>query len=424
MRKSRWLKNGIYGLAWLFILFAGIRIVVGGFSGVESAWWKSFTRSVTGAVFQTAAPASAYIMEEKRPDTLAQYLLRLVRGVAPVWEYASKSGMQPDSMQDPFYVERQDFATEKENPGSTGTDQPQEPGTQNTAQDVPPDVPGQDMVQDGTAVPSQDVFSPNVTGTVYPLAKLCDYDFLVRNFYVISQITTLTSSELDAKELLEKDLTIEKDGDNPQILIYHTHYSEDFVDSRPGVEEDTIVGVGEYLATVLREQYGYSVYHDTTPYDMVEGMIDRSSAYDYAADGVGAILEQYPSIEVVIDLHRDGVNEGVHLLTEVNGKPTAQLMFVNGISKTTLQGDIPYLYNPYIKDNLAFSLKLQLEAEAYYPGLCRRILINAYRYNMHLRPRSILVEAGAQTNTIEEVKNAMEPLAVMLHKTLSGGENE
>ena len=166
-------------------MFAGIRIVAGGFSGAESAWWKSFTRSVTGAVFQTAAPASAYIMEEKRPDTLAQYLLRLVRGAAPVWEYAGISGAQPDSVQDPFYVERQDFAAENESAGGSGMEQTQEPESQNTAQDVPPEVPGQDVVQGETAAPSQDVFSPNVTGTVYPLAKLCDYDFLVRNFYVI-----------------------------------------------------------------------------------------------------------------------------------------------------------------------------------------------------------------------------------------------
>ncbi len=157
---------------------------------------------------------------------------------------------------------------------------------------------------------------------------------------------------------------------------------------------------------------------------MMNGTLDRSKAYDYASEGLEKILDQYPSIEVIIDLHRDGVNEGVHLVTEVNGKPTAQIMFVNGISRSTMQGDIPYLYNPYIQDNLAFSLMLQLKAKAYYPDFTRRILINAYRYNLHFRPRSILVETGAQTNTLEEAMNAMEPLAVMLHEILSGGEHE
>ncbi len=391
---------------------------------MEASWWKSLTRSVTGAVFQTTAPASAYIMKEEGPETLMEYLVRLVRGVVPAWEYAGKKNASSSGIQDPYYVERIDSELEMvtqgtENLESVEDDENTETLAETESWQAPVETTG--AVQDETAV-AQDVFSPSISGNVYPLAKLCDYDFLIRNFYVVSQITTITSSELNAKELLEKDMTLALDSENPQILIYHSHYSEAFADSRPGVVEDTIVGVGEYLTSILREQYGYSVYHDITPYDMMEGTIDRNEAYNYAADGIEAILAQYPSIEVIIDLHRDGVNEGVHLVTEVNGKPTAQIMFVNGISKTTLQGAISYLYNPYIQDNLAFSLMLQLKAEAYYPSFCRRIMINAYRYNMHFRPRSLLVEAGAQTNTLQEVKNAMEPLAVMLHKTLSGEE--
>lgn len=394
---------------------------------MEASWWKTLTRSVTGAVFQTTAPASAYIMKEEGPETLVEYLVRLVRGVVPVWEYAGRRNVSSSGTQDPYYVERIEIDTEVPTQGMDVENMEENTVDANTETfAAEPDSQGQPEEtaapgQDETAV-AQDVFSPSVLGNVYPLAKLCDYDFLIRNFYVVSQITTITSSELNAKELLAKDMTMTLDSANPQILIYHSHYSEAFADSRPGVVEDTIVGVGEYLASILREQYGYSVYHDITPYDMMEGVIDRNEAYNYAADGIEAILAQYPSIEVIIDLHRDGVNEGVHLMTEVNGKPTAQIMFVNGISKTTLQGAISYLYNPYIQDNLAFSLMLQLKAEAYYPGFCRRIMINAYRYNMHYRPRSLLVEAGAQTNTLQEVKNAMEPLAVMLHKTLSGEE--
>ncbi len=391
---------------------------------MEASWWKTLTRSVTGAVFQTTAPASAYIMKEEGPETLVEYLVRLVRGVVPAWEYAGKKNTSSSGSQDPYYVERVETDLEVPTQGGDQEHTEEEENTESLAAETEdPSIPVEtaEPVQDETAV-AQDVFSPSVLGNVYPLAKLCDYDFLIRNFYVVSQITTITSSELNAKELLEKDMTLAIDSANPQILIYHSHYSEAFADSRPGVVEDTIVGVGEYLASILREQYGYSVYHDITPYDMMEGVIDRNEAYNYAADGIEAILAQYPSIEIIIDLHRDGVNEGVHLVTEVNGKPTAQIMFVNGISKTTLQGAISYLYNPYIQDNLAFSLMLQLKGEAYYPGFCRRIMINAYRYNMHFRPRSLLVEAGAQTNTLQEVKNAMEPLAVMLHKTLSGEE--
>lgn len=416
MRKTQWLKKGIYGLAWSFILFAGIRILSGGI--LESTWWKSFTRSVTGAAFWVAAPASAYIMEEEMPDTMAEFMIRMVRGTVPVWEYAGRWGTKNYGIQDPFYtehaaIERIERETEeKKDMLALGENQ-----ADASIIEQNPDI------KDVQALPS-DIFAPAVIGSQYSIAKLSDYDFLVRNFYVISEITTITSSELNAKTLLEKDLTIKENIGEPQILIYHTHYSENFVDSREGVEEDSVVGVGSYLASILSEHYGYSVYHDKTPYDMMNGTLDRSKAYDYASEGLEKILDQYPSIEVIIDLHRDGVNEGVHLVTEVNGKPTAQIMFVNGISRSTMQGDIPYLYNPYIQDNLAFSLMLQLKAKAYYPDFTRRILINAYRYNLHFRPRSILVETGAQTNTLEEAMNAMEPLAVMLHEILSGGEHE
>ena len=117
-------------------------------------------------------------------------------------------------------------------------------------------------------------------------------------------------------------------------------------------------------------------------------------------------------------MHRDGVDESVHLVTEVDGKPTAKLMFVNGISRTTLQGDISYLYNPYIQQNIAFSFHLQLAASQQYADFIRRTMISAYRYNLHYREKSLLVEVGAQNNTTEEAMNAMEPLAKLLNEVL------
>lgn len=107
---------------------------------------------------------------------------------------------------------------------------------------------------------------------------------------------------------------------------------------------------------------------------------------------------------MAIDLHRDGVAEGTHLVTEVNGKPTAKIMYFNGLSRSRTNGDIDYLYNPYIQDNLAFSLQMQLASERMYPGFARHIYLRAYRYNLHLLPKSLLIEAGAQTNTVEEMK--------------------
>ena len=247
---------------------------------------------------------------------------------------------------------------------------------------------------------------------------LADYDYLMNQFFIVDSQTTTNADQLNAAELLGEDLTIQKDATKPQILLYHTHSQEAFADSREGAVEDTIIGVGNYLTELLTKNYGYQVIHVTEAFDMESGELDRSAAYDYAGTYLETILEENPSIEVVIDLHRDGVPENRHLVTEINGKPTAQIMFYNGLSYTIARGNLTYLPNPYIQDNLAFSFQMEYQAAQYYPDFYRGIYLAGYRYNLHLRPRSVLVEAGAQTNTVQEVKNAMEPFADILNRVL------
>ncbi len=100
---------------------------------------------------------------------------------------------------------------------------------------------------------------------------------------------------------------------------------------------------------------------------MMSGELDRNKAYNYACDYVEKVLEENPSVEVVIDLHRDGIDEDRRLVTEINGKDTAQILFYNGLSYTNDQGKVSYLPNPYIQDNLAFSFQLEYQAALYYP---------------------------------------------------------
>lgn len=255
-----------------------------------------------------------------------------------------------------------------------------------------------------------------VTGTSYVMEQLADYDFLMKHFFSVHSSTTAGRDEMNAAKLLGEDLSLEKDGDNPQILIYHTHSQETFADYGPDRPDATVVGIGDYL-TELLEAKGYRVIHNKEVYDLVDGELDRSKAYDYALSGITGFLQQYPSIQVVLDIHRDGVRENLHMVSEINGKPTAPIMFFNGMSQTP-EGPIEYLPNPYKEQNLAFSLQMQLDAAAYFPGLTRKIYLKGFRYNLHLRPRSALIEVGAQTNTYEEARNAMEPLAELLDMVL------
>lgn len=265
----------------------------------------------------------------------------------------------------------------------------------------------------------------------YTKKQLGKKDFLLSKIFVVDSNTNMTDEELDLKNLLDKDLSIAdlkvwdgSDDKKCKILIYHTHGSESFADSRPGVLEDTVIGVGSYLSEILEQQYGIPVYHDTTVYDMINGVNDRSGAYENAYQNVTKILKDNPSIEVVIDLHRDGVDEDVRLVTDVNGKKTAKIMFLNGVSRSNTNGEIDYLKNPNRLENLAFSFQMCLKGRELYGDYIRKIYVKSLRFNMHLMPRTTLIEAGAQNNTLEEEKNAMEPLAEILNSVLSEKRNE
>lgn len=241
----------------------------------------------------------------------------------------------------------------------------------------------------------------------YDWGEQWGYEELVSNFYAIDATTSLKEEYMNLEKLLYTDLTVDIDTEGPQILIYHTHSQEDFVDSVEGDASTTIVGAGAKLAEILTEEYGFNVMHHTGEYDVES----RDDAYANSLPAIEKILEENPSIEVVIDVHRDEMQEGKKLVMDLQGRPTARFMFFDGMSYIRDKGEISYLENPYIQQNLTFSFQAQVAANEYYPGIARRIYLKAYRYNLHLCPKSILIELGAQTNTVEEIMNACDPLA-------------
>ena len=286
----------------------------------------------------------------------------------------------------------------------TGQDDNKEDNNQNQENDVSVESDKATGGETESEKSTNIIAADTVTGNVYDRQDLNDYNFC-QQFYTVTSITSLTKEIFRPSEFLDKDMKITHDSSSPQILIFHTHSQEKFADSTDD-DSTSILGVGDYLTELLTGK-GYNVIHDRSVYDYVDGKLDRSKAYTYAEQGIESILESNPSIEVVIDLHRDGVADTTHLVTEVDGRQMAKIMFFNGISYSNVKGNINYL-------------QMHLIGEAYYPGFLRRNYINAYRYCLHERAKSMLIEAGAQTNTFEEVKNAMEPLADMLDKLLTG----
>ena len=371
--------------------------------------------------------------KEDKKDTGAEVAEPEIAGAEAVEREDTGSEVTEPEIAGAEAVEREDTGSEVTEPEITRSETVEREDTgaeitepEITQSEIPAAEPAPEEAEESgkTAVKEQETVAlPHPQIDLSP-AKLADFDYVMEHFFILDSNTETSAGQISGTRFLKENLSLKQDASVPQILIYHTHSQEAFADSREGQVEDTIVGVGDYLTELLEKTYGYQVVHVTDAFDMMGGTLDRSKAYDYARASIEKVLEENPTIEVVIDLHRDGVPDDRHLVTQVNGKATAQLLFYNGLSYTVSQGEVSYLPNPYIEENLAFSFQLEYQAAQYYPDLYRGIYLAGLRYNLHLKPRALLLEAGAQTNTVEEVRNAMEPFADILNRVLKGSDKE
>jgi len=213
----------------------------------------------------------------------------------------------------------------------------------------------------------------------------------------------------DLEKLLLQPLSWDLTGDDPTVLIVHTHATECYADGtvqydpyRTLEEAENMIRMGSELARLL-ETGGIRVIHDTTYHDYP----DYNSSYVNARNTIAAYLEEYPSIRMVLDLHRDAADttDG-QLVTSatVGGQKSAQLMMVVGTDAT---GN----HHPNWQENLALGLKLSAVLEQENPGICRPVTVRAERFNMDMTPGSLLVEVGAAGNTSQEALIAVHALA-------------
>ena len=222
----------------------------------------------------------------------------------------------------------------------------------------------------------------------------------------------LVSYAPDFQELLLSPLSWDLTGDNPTVLIVHTHATESYT-RQPGenYEEESayrtlngaynMLSIGQELARVL-EAGGVNVLHDRTLHDYPS----YDGSYDHARQTISGYLAAYPSICMVIDLHRDALdfNQDPQLTTlaNVNGQKSAQLMLVAGTDNN--------VSFPNWEQNLATGLKLMAVLEKMHPGITRPALLRPQRYNLDLSPGSLLVEVGANGNTHSEAILAAQAL--------------
>lgn len=219
---------------------------------------------------------------------------------------------------------------------------------------------------------------------------------------------------LTPRELVMEPLDWDLTGDEPTVLIYHTHAmesytpqtGEDYTEEVPFRTADldyNMVSIGTRLAELL-ENAGISVLHDTTLHDAAS----YNGSYASSRETVEKYLAQYPSIRLVLDIHRDAAEDGsghqVATTAETAQGDTARLMLVLG-------SEAGGLYNPNWQENYALAVKLQAVLEQESPGLCRELHLTDQRYNQDLSPGALLIEVGAAGNSHEEALRAMTPLA-------------
>lgn len=230
--------------------------------------------------------------------------------------------------------------------------------------------------------------------------------------------------KLDIKSELAEGLSLSLgDASQPQVLIVHTHATESFMlterdyytpDDRARTTDTSknMVAVGERMAEALKGA-GISVLHDTTLHDYPS----YNGSYTASAATIKSYLKKYPSIKVVIDLHRDAVSSGsdkVKLCHTVNGKKAAQVMLVMG----SQSGNVTNY--PNWKQNLRLAMRLHQKFETLYPGLARPILLVSSRYNQNLSSGAMLIEIGTDANTLDEALYSGTLVGTALGQLLAG----
>lgn len=236
----------------------------------------------------------------------------------------------------------------------------------------------------------------------------------------IKNCTSHTTAEIEEAIAKPPAFTIE-DTDEPQVLIMHTHTTESYLpftgdyydktySSRSTDNTRNMVAVGNKIEEELKKA-GIGVIHDTTQHDYPS----FNGAYDRSAVTVQSYLKKYPSIKVVLDVHRDAIVSGDTVtapVAQVNGKTAAQVMIINGCANDNIK-------YPNFFENLSFSAALEKQMEGDYPGLTRPVLFDYRKYNQHLTTGSILLEVGGHGNTLEQATYSGELIGASLGKLLN-----
>ena len=255
--------------------------------------------------------------------------------------------------------------------------------------------------------------------------KIISLDYSQQNatakFNEIYIRNTTLNHDINIEEYLNKKVPITITKNKPTVLIYHTHTTEAYEllerefytnsrSTRSANSQENMVRIGEEICKVLEEN-GYKTIHDKTIYDE-----KVSGAYDRSRENISKILKDNPSIQVVLDVHRDSIyqKDGSRIKTvaEINGRKTAQIMIISGCE----DGNVTDF--PNWKKNLTFALRLQEKLAYDNKNLMRPLMFCSRKYNMDLIPCALSIEIGTDANTIAEAVYSAQLFAISLSKFL------
>lgn len=243
-------------------------------------------------------------------------------------------------------------------------------------------------------------------------------EVLTGNKLIFHNETKFRITDGEIQTLLKANLSLKAKKKGPQVLIVHTHTKEAYLKNldelnKGGLDpyssdpSKTVVRVGEELAQNLRKEYGIEVIHNGTVHDG-----EFNSAYARSMETISSILKSYPSIRMVIDLHRDALGNDRKLRTAIkkDGKSVSRVMFVVGTNEV--------YKHPTWRENFKLALKLHTRINELASGIARPMNISYNRYNQHLSNGSMIIEVGGDGDTLEEAMESTGYLATVISELL------
>ena len=229
----------------------------------------------------------------------------------------------------------------------------------------------------------------------------------VTNSFGLVKVKNVNKASINIEEILKERIDLSVNKDKPSVLIFHTHTTETYQILDRGFYEtgfmtrtkdagQNMVRVGKEICGEI-EKAGYKVIHDTEIHDL-----SYNGAYEHSRKKVEEYLKKYPSIQIVLDIHRDAIQQSdgtkIKPTATIQGKKAAQIMIISGCQE---KGN-PIENFPDWRYNLTFAVHLQNQLEKMFQGITRPLYFCPRKYNMNLSHCSLLVEVGSDSNTLEE----------------------